>query len=90
MEQAREQEIQAGTPMKADTYWRPNCQALRKLGVGGGVFLTEQRRLFEPWAVVGRGGQNLRSGKCEVQSRIWPTGADATSCPWGLVRGGLQ
>lgn len=61
MEQAREQEIQAGTPVKADTHWRPNCQALRKPR----GFLTEQRWLLEQWVVVGRGGQNLRNGRCE-------------------------
>lgn len=38
MEQATEQEIQAGTPVKADTYQQHNCQALGKLR----GFLTEQ------------------------------------------------
>lgn len=69
MEQAREQEIQAGTPVKADTYWRPNCQALRKLR----GFLTEQRWLFEQWAVVGGDRRSLRSGRWEkfrVGSRL--------------------
>lgn len=67
MEQAREQEIQAGTPVKADTYRRPNCPALRKLR----GFLTEQRWLFEQWVVVGGGRGNLCSGRSEKLSGIW-------------------